>query len=722
MYDKPAFADTTTVTTHNIHSRGDGFHNSHRDVYKLVQNEVRRTKLMTDLHAQLHKIYAGNLDYHTSAFSEGLHTFFQLMPTYSDSNITGDKIMNTDKKVYMRMNDHYNCLDGTAACTNTHKAEECNEAYVSKEDTTTNPCPNKHRELDGGSAITSAMASMAEYYGKTKIGLAQKGVQAYPAIEGYLQEGDFVGGAFTVKNGDPTWFTAGTVANPNDLFYYTKVEMTSDENKSVAQAGLSTTAEPGFPNGTSPTGTDVNTNNIFQNYSQAGANCDNDDPTSITLDKAGEQVGCLENQNVGGLISRFPDTVSKGNYYHWDFTHATANKIYIKNKKLTKNGQYLSTTDGNAFEKVKGEVILKHASIKGKTEVNFTADGLTVPVDDAEFIQIYKTNSGDDKAFVVPKSSLTAASFMKNNFAFGTDGTMSTIELYARLKMVDSTSTSGNEACASVSNANTIHNVISYNTSHGKTLNSAKQYANQVSGQGAVTPSKLCEFAKQMNIPGRYMLAIARILRYQMKFTARELYLLNLYQYGTVVKIDSKTTTTPTEAIVVSPIDETKCENVIGFSDTKKYGPKNGASATDCPAERYIVLPLKHVNDATGVVKKKEFGYVDGEVANGADVPTNIPSSSFVLVEYTETNLDNSDLKKIYSGRPLITLSHKKYKNIQDELLNNYRLVGHDIDELNKIAALQEDTRVLGNKNYYMVMIYTVILFFLLGTIYMISK
>ena len=738
MYDNPAFKDTTAVTTHNIHSKGDGFHVSHQDVYNLVQHEVRRTREMTNLHAQLHRIYAGNLDYHTTAFTNNFNHFVQLMPKYSDATVTGGGTLNApNKKVHMRTKDHHLCLNRGNCANETHTALAvgCKDAYISDEKTE-NACSASHTPLTTSDNITSRMASMAEYYDKPSIGVAKKGEQSYPAIDGF--EGDNIGtkasfdnSLIVKKTNNFSWFgsasedaVGGTGANPNDLFYYTKVEYTN--SPTGVPAGLSTTAEHAFA--------DQN-NEIFQNYAIAGGNCDTGYNNPITLQQAGKQVSntCLGGADVGKMISEFPKgkpDAGTGTYYHWGNSSKAENKTNITSPAsapLTYStgdqDKFLMYNSSKAFQKVDGKVILKHAKILTSVSNDFVNTNLPVPSggENAEFIQIYKTsgtagNPGPDKAYFV-SGILGANDFMKNNFAFdgtGTGtGTTPTINLYARLKKINPGTADSDEACKSVSNSNTTHDVQLYDDKHGLSLQPASDIQNDVTGQGTNPKSKLCEFGKQMDIPGKYMLAIARVLQYQMKFTARELYLLNLYQYGTVVKIDKGTN----PATAVSPIDEKKCKDVIKFGEGVQYVHKTDAQSIDCPT-RYIVLPKAPAKAAVASSEIVVIGDVDGEITNGAPVPT----SSFVLVEYTEPNLNKQALKDIYSGRPLVTLSHQKYRDIQTELLTNYKLVGHDIDELNKIAVLQEDTKVLGNKNYYMVMIYTVVLFFLLGTIYMISK
>jgi hypothetical protein len=67
-------------------------------------------------------------------------------------------------------------------------------------------------------------------------------------------------------------------------------------------------------------------------------------------------------------------------------------------------------------------------------------------------------------------------------------------------------------------------------------------------------------------------------------------------------------------------------------------------------------------------------------------------------------------------------MTEKAYQEASKSLRDSYNLIEHDIKELNKIAALQEDVTVLGNMHYYRLIIYVVVLFFLIVSVYYISK
>lgn len=700
------FKNKQHVTTHKMYDTGDSFHQHHKTVYNLVQNELKKTREMTNLHGKLHKIYAGNLDYHAAAFDKGIHKFIQLMPRpTSGAKLDQTSLSSVNKALHLRKKNHHLPLHDPGANGGTTESAMCNTAYISAE---SSGCDNTHERVFISS---NKIASMAEYYDKM-VGTATKNPplavgdtpppppEVYFAMDGFNRENHDLNVSTQYTPSELQWFGQDTTAKANDLFF-----------KTTPYTGENSIEYPAVSEG-SP----------FVNYSTSnGPNCNAIIGNNIQLNDAiGHVKNCLDNDQIRNTITEFPSNPDPPNFYKWNINNpinkitldATHNTLVIAADNSTIDVANSPTdppgANNTVFDLVKNNIIIKHDKI-GRISADVVGNSIAIPPSsdarNSDYIQIYTrmTSAGvieNSVAYFITET-IGNEMLMKNNFA------PNEIKLYARKKVVSPTD---QEPCRGLSNNNTPHELTYYDsTTYNEKELLATDIQSIVSGDGLSNErtTKLCEFGTQLTIPGKYLVAIARVLQYQQKFMARELYLLNLYQYGTIVKIEGQDAAGNFKTVV--PIEESvACSKVVLAGDAADY-------PGSCP-KRFIVLPLENASGIDGVLLAADLN--DAGQAASAVV---LPKSNFAVVDYEKAH-KNPNLMKSYSGRPLITLSQKAYSDIQEELMSNYKLVGHDIDELNKISALQEDTKVLGNKNYYMVMIYTVILFFLLGTIYMISN
>lgn len=165
--------------------------------------------------------------------------------------------------------------------------------------------------------------------------------------------------------------------------------------------------------------------------------------------------------------------------------------------------------------------------------------------------------------------------------------------------------------------------------------------------------------------------------------------LFDFYQRGTVVKY---TAVNGTENATIVPVPFETYEEPPSVSTTPL---------------RYIVFPREKVSPTTS----KDIE----DIVECTTYFENCPSS-FVLVEWTIGNVKN--LAQYSSGAAFKGLTNEAYNKASQALLESYNIVEHDVKELNKIKALQTDVSILGNMNYYRMIIYAVVLFFLLVSVY----
>ena len=192
----------------------------------------------------------------------------------------------------------------------------------------------------------------------------------------------------------------------------------------------------------------------------------------------------------------------------------------------------------------------------------------------------------------------------------------------------------------------------------------------------------------------------------------QEQYLFDLFQRGTVVQLIQSL---PGTAITVG-IDMIRPITFPFPNGNPIYNtPDTPPDDFDGNNRLYIVFPH---NSLTPDLKPIQFS----SMAGVTNVGTNADyfESQFALVPWTKDTLEK--LKSYSSGKRFRGMTEKAYQEASKSLRDSYNLIEHDIKELNKIAALQDDVTVLGNMHYYRMIIYIVILFFLIVSVYYISK
>ena len=186
--------------------------------------------------------------------------------------------------------------------------------------------------------------------------------------------------------------------------------------------------------------------------------------------------------------------------------------------------------------------------------------------------------------------------------------------------------------------------------------------------------------------------------------------MMNYYQYGTVVYINSETSTSSQQSVksafentsgsvdLVSSISNAKNNYQTETGQTpEKLEPHNPLDINSQQASTpklYIVLPKRAARDeATGnefsiteVIDVKSLILVNGV---GTDkIPTNL-NSMFYLVRWSKSNIEA--VKSLSSGRVFKGLSFQMYEDLGKDLRNTYKLAETDINEINKLHAMQGD-------------------------------
>ena len=405
----------------------------------------------------------------------------------------------------------------------------------------------------------------------------------------------------------------------------------------------------------------------------------------------------------------------------------------------------ISTTDGvNNAEYIQEYVnttTISAAGAAGATTITY--DYYLIPAEQIDVI------TSDGSTNLVPNnfcqlSTTQPTSGSSSSSGSTTSGSGYSINLYARVKEATSITTTATSECKEL-----INNLQPrlYVMTQNKQLGSAtrllsSQYGNE-GAQGATT-KKWCNIRSTINIHAKHILAMTYLVRYHTLFLQRELQMMNYYQYGTVVYIKSETSTSEQQSVKPAFEKSGNTVQLVNDAESAKNGyqtttgeppnklePHNPLELKASPTgiKLYIVLPKTTANELTN-----EFGLANNMVkdvgklilvkgvGSGSSMIPNTLNSMFYLVPWTKTNINNEKVKKLSSGRAFKGLSFHMYNELGKELKNTYKLAETDINEINKLHAMQGDLTAIGNKNYYMMLIYMVILFFLLVSIYYISK
>jgi hypothetical protein len=256
--------------------------------------------------------------------------------------------------------------------------------------------------------------------------------------------------------------------------------------------------------------------------------------------------------------------------------------------------------------------------------------------------------------------------------------------------------------CHEVSNENTAkdHDFISVSNRNsnsfvdGTTSTSENEYLKKQPYNKLGNTKRWCDFGTGTNNAGATMLDKLKEAKALSRFIMQELHLFNLFQYGTVVALSSTPGSEGVAGSDVMPAEDQTLQTTPSVDTSDKYFvfPIN---ALDSPLQ-----PNTSISDT-----------VSG---------THTHVSNFVLYPWTTGNLDNT--KEYSSGRRFQGLTADAYQAIAKGLKTNYDLIESDSKELNKIAAMQEDLTAIGKMNYYRMIVYVIVMFFLLVCIYYISR
>lgn len=365
-------------------------------------------------------------------------------------------------------------------------------------------------------------------------------------------------------------------------------------------------------------------------------------------------------------------------------------------KDLTELNDYLMNDDTKVFKYVEG-VVLKQNKV--------SADYKSAPTP-VEYIQCYEKNDGGVEMYGSVGIVNSSSDFVSNAFSKVKDKNKPSVRLYARLKYLEKDS---KNLCDAVSNDKIAQdndfvyvddsNKDKFITTNPNSYLDYQPFLDGTDEKGVIYTKRWCDFGTGTNKAGATMLDKLEKAKALSRFIMQELHLFNLFQYGTVVALSS--TVTPDQV-------EVSGNNVVPAEDqTLQTTPSPESSG------KYFVFPINaDLNSPPQTTIKIS------DTKSDSGIHTHV--SNFVLYPWTTENLDKT--KDYSSGRRFQGLTADAYQAIAKGLKTNYDLIESDSKELNKIAAMQEDLTAIGKMNYYRMIVYVIVMFFLLVCIYYISR
>ena len=674
-YERPAhaggpsrFTSDQTVTSHKIHKMGEGYHDLHYETWDKIQIKILHYKQMLDAYGKLTEAYLDNNNFSDEIASNGLHQFFQLFPTinYNDIQITN---FNSDN-VYFRNKNHHEPKDGPNLKSCTTSYYSFRNPALSRRSTTPTSTYTTPAELNSscdnnfsqGSNVTQFL-SLKDYYNTTNF----NNVNIHDDDGIYNLSGKGIPLAATRD-------VCGNNVKPNELYYAASGIKADSQNANAKNYGW----------------IDIYNQKQLDTTSLNDLNGIAEIEKLTGLDKSPKYVKYAD--EIGGSGSS-TDTVT---------TASNLDEIDYK---------YLKDSRGNVYyERVVG-LVLRHSKITGITGKD-TINGNT------EYIQIYDTegiggSSPGKKSYNIDNA--TNSDFVSDAFAKVSGGEAS-VRLYSIRRHVSGSESITNN-CHSISSKTLLSPNLAIDDN--KKLGSAgslldiQPYHKPINPNGQPIDKKWCDIRAGQAEAGKYLLKILQIAKVHATFIMQEQYLFDLFQRGTVVQLIQSL---PGTAITVG-IDMIRPITFPFPNGNPIYNtPDTPPDDFDGNNRLYIVFP--HKQASTLGVNVTRFS----NMAGITNIGTNVEyfQSQFAIVPWTINTLE--DLKDYSSGKRFRGMTEKAYQEASKSLRDSYNLIEHDIKELNKIAALQDDVTVLGNMHYYRMIIYIVILFFLIVSVYYISK
>lgn len=643
------------ITSHKIHAEGELFHTTHSGAWGKIQVHIKNYHKMLDLYQQQTRLYMQNSNLPTNMDEQGLHQFVQLIPKNSyQPTKTSDNIPDGFDTNF-KLN-KYNFHHGlTSLASGTSGASGAGQCDYTYHST---------QGAGGGNYCTDTFKTLGTTPKKElsnlfeyygKSKIYNKGTQI-------LHDDSCIGGdgcnTTDIKNGqnNPT-----KIATPNDLYYkaYSNIVNPDDTHPLIAADNPFTTYS------------DKLKDLKFQSYTL---------PTPESVNPSYVPYTLMNTEDGGRAVTKLKNLLPSGS--------ATVKETLDKNKLVVTID---NVPNENLFRLVKGVVL--------KRDIVFPSSA--TPVDnpnitpDTEYVQVYTTGTGTDKnnSLYAPVSNVPDLSgFVNNDFASGS------IRLYAAVKTITASDGSTTD-CGSISNPDD-RNIIPITTSVDDSIIVEESAANILRNNQPVrrgaSSKKWCDVINAPKKDGEKLLHMHKIIQAVGVHIQRELFLFDLYQRGTVVK----------GTVTVNGSKNTVLDTSIQRDETVNLEDLD--NPPDVNESQYIVIPkLMTLPQQASAIQ------ITTSIEPSA---CKLCASNYVIVPWTSGNLET--LKAYSSGARFKGMSNSAYKKASDALMESYKTVEHDVKELNKIKALQTDVSILGNMHYYRMIIYAVVLFFLLVSMY----
>ena len=756
------------VTGHNIHSKGNLYHDTNDIIQAKLKEHMQDLGTMQNTYLKLMNSYKSTVGIvaknirRNKPFGENFllsnrEAFVQLMPSVR-LNIASDIRRNARlQNVLLDHHDYlYNTINistrGSSQATYQHGRKMNDVVYNNTANTDTNSNVRLLGDLD-----LNKIDSLIAYYSDRDV--TQNNNFAYD-VDGKFGNKEFLtnlpGNRFVPIDWKIEykliWFNGGTdfgSSVENQLYYIDfKGSKTSNE---------------------------VLTNNWLDKYDIDAKNCNSIDEFSeelnnfnINFQKAREIINCTSSDS-GSIAksSSFTSTNQASDIVAWDSnSNATNNmtngdhsknitingKSFIENKQVSINNTSSNNETlfiycpgivfryGMLFEYFKSGLPDNGglADIKNKTHVKKIND--TFDADDYEYVQVYEnfedgnitTNYYGIKNGVNP-FKVNHVNLVPNHFCYNESSDTYSIRLYAirkTTKLVYSNANENYKDCITLINdvPGMIHVLQNNQTLGNATELKDSQFGTTLgTNNGQSQSGKWCSARPAVNVQAKHILAMTYLIRFHTMFIQREMQLMNYYQYGTVVYVNTddeikeyfkrgdggKPVANTESDVPLNVVDLYTADSIRPVNELHPSKPLDKLLSSS-QAQLYIVLPI-----SSSVIIDTTKNVDTLNVIPSVITPAKL-SSLFHLVEWTKSNVNKA--RELSSGRTFQGLNFEMYRKLGKDLKQSYEMAENDIQEINKLHAMQEDLTAIGNKNYYMMLIYMVILFFLLVSIYYISR
>ncbi len=661
-YKRAYFNHEGAVTAHKIHDKGKLFHDTHSKAWRDIQEVLEEYHKLLDSYKKLTEAYMKNSALPEGLYNKGFHQFVQLFPNINDATVdnASNIHMNNDDKVSNIEANLYNFNSDLEYTTVGGTSSQCKATYWSGKGNpqSTSKCSRQ--------PLTKEQFLNLHYYYDSGFKNNDSTTPKTSVSAQYVVE----------KNGDKNGDFKPSMPNiDSDLIAANHMYYVGYAGPAPAPTSADTASSP--PGNSKIFG--ETESRLLDEFNQGSWK-------TLTTD-----VHASGTQKAYYRYNDFPSEQGQKRQERLliEAVPPTPNSLTLNEPSI---GKGIIEAGNTIYYREVPDIVLKFAKKNGNNILDANGTTITLPSGKTpEYIQIYDTYDGTTKSTVgYAMSSPILTDFVKNDFAVNSGSgtgstrgyTRSSIRLYAAIK----TAQDKDVHCGVISDKDS-KSIIRIKEAND---NIATVSSSSLTHQ---TFSKAwCDVTMKINNDlGQHMEALQKIIQVVGRYLQMEMYLFDLYQRGTVVE---------------KPSDGTSI-----FKEIPNPTP-------DANENHYIVFPK--IKDAIGISNKIDIPNLQcptETVVNKYCGSTRSGNkSNYILIPYTQTNLD--DLKDYSSGARFKGLTEDAFQKASDALLESYKTVEHDVKELNKIKALQTDVSILGNMQYYRMIIYAVVLFFLLVSVY----